>query len=303
VGTLAITGAALLQSEGAFACRVIDATNAPGVGYSALNVSGNIGVQATPSGQFTLRLISLDGSRLGGFITNFNNNTNYLWTIASGTTTTNFNAGAFKFDTSQFSNDLAGGFFLIQTGALQVVFTNNHPPATAPMTVMRSNGAPLKIPIANVATNWSDPDGDLVALLGVGASTNGVAVATNSAYFLYYNPNNVPDSFSYTVRDVRSGYRPSDTVRTAAGTINIQVAGSPGTNAAVSIARLSPGTNSILFSGWPGYPYVVQWATNLADVFWFNLSTNIADANGLWTILDPAATNIARFYRSVCLFP
>jgi autotransporter-associated beta strand protein len=298
VGTLTITGAALLQSGGAFACGIIDSTNAPGIGCGSLNVSGNIGVQATPAGQFTLRLISLAGDGSAGSITNFNNNTNYLWTIASGAVT-NFKANAFKFDTSQFSNDLAGGFFLVQTGALQVVFTNNHPPAAAPMTVARSNGAPLKIPIASVATNWSDPDGDPVALLGVGPSTNGVAVTTNAAYFLYYNPNNVPDSFSYTVRDVRSAYRPGDTVRTASGIVSIQIAGPASTNAALCVARLGPGTNSILFAGWPGYQYVVQCATNLPAAFWFNLSTNIADANGLWTVLDPGATNTARFYRSL----
>jgi hypothetical protein len=209
----------------------------------------------------------------------------------------------FGFPQTQFKQwQLAGGYFLVQTGALQVVFTNNHPPVAAPMTVASSNGAPLKIPLVSVATNWSDPDGDPVALLAVGGSTNGVAVTTNAAGFLYYNPNNVPDSFSYTVRDVRSTYRVGDTVRTASGVINIQITGPPSTNAALSVVRLGPGTNSILYSGWPGYQYVVQWATNLASAFWFNLSTNIADANGLWTVLDPAATNNARFYRSVFQF-
>ena len=301
IGALAITGAALLQSGGAYICGIIDATNTPGIGYASLNVSGTIGVQATPSGQFTLRLISLGGDGLSGFITNFNNNTNWLWTVASGTIT-NFNANAFRFDCSQFSNDLAGGFFLVQTGALQVVFTNNHPPVAAPMTIARGNGAPLTIPIADVATHWSDPDGDLVALIAVGTSTNGVVVTTNAAGFLYYNPNNVPDSFSYTVRDVRSAYRAGDTVRTATGLINLQVTGPASTNAALSFARLGPGTNRILYSGWPGYHYVVQWATNLASAFWFDLSTNLVDAGGLWTVLDTAATNDARFYRSVFQF-
>ena len=170
------------------------------------------------------------------------------------------------------------------------------------MTVVRSNGAPLKIPVASVAVNWTDPDGDPVALIGVGASTNGVAVTTNGSFFLYYNPNNVPDRFSYTVRDVRSSYRAGDTIRTASGIINIQVTGPASTNAALSIARLGPGTNSILFSGWPGYQYVVQWTTNLPGALWFNLSTNLADANGRWTVLDPAATNNVRFYRSVYQF-
>ncbi|MEY2429462.1 MAG: fibronectin-binding autotransporter adhesin, partial [Verrucomicrobiota bacterium] len=301
VGTLAITGGALLQSGGAYACGIIDSGNAPGIGYDSLIVSGNIGVQATPAGPFTLRLVSLGGSGSAGLTTNFNNDASYTWTIASGSVT-NFNANAFSFDTSQFSNDLAGGFFLIQTGSLKVVFTNNHPPAAAPMTVVRTNGAPLKIPIASVATNWSDPDGDAVSLRAVGTSTNGVVVTTNSAFFLYYNANNVPDSFSYTVRDVRSAYRAGDTIRTALGIVNIQVTGSASTNAALNIVRVGPGTNSISFSGWPGCQYVVQWATSFPSGVWFPLSTNIADSNGHWTVLDPAATNNARFYRSVYQF-
>jgi autotransporter-associated beta strand protein len=302
VGTLAVSGATLVQPGGAFACSLIDATNAPGIGYSLLAVSGNIGVQAAPLPPFTLRLISLAGDGSLGAITNFDNNTNYLWTVASGTVT-NFNPAAFTFDTSQFSNDLAGGFFLVQTGALQVAFTNNHPPSAAPMSVVRSNGAPLRIPIASVATNWSDPDGDPVGLLSVGMSSNGVAVTTNSGYFLYYSPNNSGDAFSYTVRDFRSTYRPGDTVRTATGIVSIQVAGVPAINGALSLSQAGPGTNSILFSGWPGYQYVVQWSTNLADSAWFNLSTNMPGSDGLWSVLDPTATNDARFYRSVCLFP
>ena len=301
VGALAITGGALLQTGGTYACGIIDSTNAPGIGYSSLNVSGNIGVQATPAGPFTIRLISLGGSGSAGFTTNFNNNTSYLWTIASGSVT-NFNANSFSFDTSQFSNDLAGGFFLIKTGSLQLVFTNNHPPAAAPMTVVRSNGAPLKIPITSVATNWSDPDGDPIMLLEVATSTNGVAVGTNNGFFLYYNPNNVPDKFTYAVRDLRGFYRTGDTIRTASGIVNIQTSGPASTNAALSVVRVGPGTNSISFSGWPGYQYVVQWSSSLAGGFWFNLSTNLADANGRWSVLDSTATNNARFYRSAFQF-
>jgi autotransporter-associated beta strand protein len=302
VGALAITGAALLQGRGVYACGIIDATNAPGFGYDTLNVSGAIGVQATSANPFTLRLLSLGGNGAPGSLTNFDNNTSYLWTVAAGTVT-NFDVNAFTFDLGQFTNDLAGGAFLVQTGALAVVFTNNHPPVAAPMTVVRSNGAPLRLSLASVAANWSDPDGDPVALLAVGASTNGVTVATNATDFLYYNPNNVPDSFTYTVRDLRASYRPGDTVRTATGTIYLQPAGAAVPNAALSVSGAGAGTNRLVFSGWPGYSYVVQFTTKLPADSWFNLSTNTADANGLWTVLDSTATNAARFYRSVCLFP
>ena len=50
-------------------------------------------------------------------------------------------------------------------------------------------------------------------------------------------------------------------------------------------------------SAMPGRQYVTQFATNLLESSWFDLSTNTADLNGLWTVTDFAATNAQRFYR------
>ena len=64
------------------------------------------------------------------------------------------------------TNDLAGG---------QVV--TNHPPVAAPMTVTRTAGTVLTIALADVATNWSDADGDTVTLSGINlVTTNGVTL-------------------------------------------------------------------------------------------------------------------------------
>jgi trimeric autotransporter adhesin len=56
-------------------------------------------------------------------------------------------------------------------------------------------------------------------------------------------------------------------------------------------------TNTLSFAGVPGFPYVVQYATNLSGSPWFTLSTNAPAANGIGAIFDPAATDSQRFYR------
>jgi len=58
-----------------------------------------------------------------------------------------------------------------------------------------------------------------------------------------------------------------------------------------------PHTNTLTMAGIPNYEYVLQFATNLTDSPWFNLSTNTAPSNGLWTVLDTTATNDWRYYR------
>jgi hypothetical protein len=77
--------------------------------------------------QFTIKLVSFNGSGSAGNVTNFDNNSSYSWTVASvGGSVTNFDPAAFNIDTSSFSNDLAGGQFLAQAGSLNILFTNNH---------------------------------------------------------------------------------------------------------------------------------------------------------------------------------
>lgn len=304
VGLLTNTGSILLQSGGSDVVEVIDASGAPGTGYDSVGVSGDIGVQATPAGKFTVKLVSLNGAGTAGAVTNFNKDASYSWTIASGNVT-NFDANAFTINTTGFSNDLAGGYFFAESGSLRVSFTNNHPPAAAPATASRPKGLPLKIKLADLAVNWSDPDGDATAFVSVNpSSTNGLNNVTADSTQIYYSPGtngNVPDVITYTIRDQRSAYRAGDTVRTAAGTILVTIA-PPSTNLTHNITGISTngdGTVTIRFAGVPNETYVVEAATNPAAPVWVPLSTNVAGPNGLWNYTDPAAASYpSRFYRS-----
>jgi len=304
VGTLS-TGAQTWNGGGTNVWEISDAAGSPGTGWDLLNVTGGIDVEAASANTFTINMASLSGSSPGP-AANFDNNTNYSWTIASVTdSVTNFDASKFTVNYSAFSNDLAGGYFFIQSGSLEVGFTNNHAPVAAVAALSRPKGMPLKINLAALAANWSDPDGDATALVSVNpSSTNGVNNVTTNNTEIFYTPGtngDVPDAIIYTIRDLRSTYRPGDTVRTAAGTILITIA-PPSTNVTHNITGIvtnGNGTVTISFAGVPNETYVVLAATNMAAPVWVALSTNVAGTNGLWNYTDPdAASYPSRFYRS-----
>jgi len=166
--------------------------------------------------------------------------------------------------------------------------TANHPPAANVMTVTRTAGLALIISLSDIATNWSDVDGDAVALTGVTMqSTNGVNLAalnwatnldgsivtTNAyAYLGYTNSPNVADQISYTIADGFGG--------TNTGYINIVINNSvTGTNSIVGITTGS--TNVVKAYGIPGFNYILERATNLAPAVWIDISTNSAGTNGV----------------------
>ena len=166
------------------------------------------------------------------------------------------------------TNDLAGG---------QVV--TNHPPTAGVMTVTRTAGLSAHIFLTDVATNWSDVDGDTVTLAAVNlVTTNGMNVLTNSSQILYTNSANAADQISYTISDGYGG--------TTTGYINIVVDGSvTGTN---SIANINVGgsTNAVTAYGIPGYSYILERATNLVPAIWVEVSTNTAAINGVINATD-----------------
>ncbi|PYJ05139.1 MAG: hypothetical protein DME25_08960, partial [Verrucomicrobia bacterium] len=283
VGTLTNTDSLLLQSGGTNVVEVIDATNSPGVGYDLLSVTGDIGVLSTAGSPYTVKLASLNGSGSAGSVTNFDNDTSYTWTFASaGGSVTNFDAGKFTINSDSFSNDLAGGQFVIEPGSLNLRFTNNHAPFATNRTYTRAKGVSLKIKISELATNWFDPDGDGKAMMAIdAASTNGASVSTNATYILYNNPNNVADRFTYTIRDLRSSYRAGDTVRTAVGTIFVNVTNAEGNATMITV---SGSTATVDFAGIPGYSYDIQRSTNLVD--WVTLLTTNTPGDGLFQFTD-----------------
>jgi len=133
----------------------------------------------------------------------------------------------------------------------------------------------VKIALANLATNWTDADGDTVTLTGINlTTTNGVTLSTNSAYILYPNGPNVADQFSYTIGDGQGG--------SAIGVVNITVAANA-SGQAQSI--MVTGSTAVLsFAGIPGYTYNVDRSTNL--ISWTTIETTNAPGTGLFNYTD-----------------
>jgi fibronectin-binding autotransporter adhesin len=167
--------------------------------------------------------------------------------------------------------------YLASTNTLNQVVTN-HPPVTATMTVQRTAGLSLKVALSDLATNWSDADGDTVTLADINlVTTNGVNLLTNSSWILYTNSPNVNDQISYGISDAFGG--------TNIGYINIMVNSSvTGTNSITSIT--TGATNVVSAYGIPGYNYILERATNLAPAVWISVSTNTTATNGVISAPD-----------------
>jgi hypothetical protein len=178
----------------------------------------------------------------------------------------------------------------VSSDILQVV--TNHPPVAAPAFYTRQADATLTIPIADLATNWNDPDGDLVSLAGIGVSTNGVLVINDDGALFYFNSNNVPDQFLCTISDGWGG--------TNVQAVNISIASVPPPSLAISgITFRLDGGATLSGVGSAGSALVLESTTNLLPpVIWLPVTTNFTATNGLWQVTDPQGTNYAlQFYR------
>jgi len=176
------------------------------------------------------------------------------------------------------------------TNTLAQIVTN-HPPVAAPASFSRLAGYPLDIPVADLATNWSDPDGDTVSLAAIGVSTNGVTVTNNAGTLIYFDTNNVNDQFVCTITDGWGG--------TNFQTVNIAIVLTNVFPIITGVAGNANGIVTLSFGGAPGYSYVLEATTNLVfPVAWAPVTTNTPDTNGVWQFTDTQATNFPlRFYR------
>ena len=131
VTVLALTN--IWSPGGTFTVNVSDATGPAGTGYTQTNYTGYLDVQATSTNPFTIQLGSLNGGSPGP-AADFNNNSNYTWTIATTTRgVLEFDPAKIIVDTSAFTNDLAGGTFSVTANgdAVSLVFAPNHPPVAS----------------------------------------------------------------------------------------------------------------------------------------------------------------------------
>ena len=242
------------------------------VAYTATlpaDATGNV-VFSSTNGAFSTNAVS-SGSASSLSITNLLRGTNVITVVYSG-----------------------DGNYLGSTTNLDQIVTN-HPPVANVMAVTRTAGLALIIKLSDIATNWSDVDGDTVELASVTMqSTNGInlfplnwstnldgsIVTTNGyAYIGYTNSPNVNDQISYGISDGFGG--------TNIGYVNIVIQGSvTGTNSITGHDFSSPYSNTVMAYGIPYFYYTLERSTNLTSPVWVDVSTNQAAANGAINAVD-----------------
>lgn len=294
---------AIWAGDGNYAWEINQADGVAGAnpGWDLLAVSNRLTITADALHPFTVKVSSPSGPPA-----HFSPDNDYTWRMATATNgIVGFDAAKFNLDLSGFQGDLAGGVVRLEQAAtnLNVRFVPNHPPEARAATFTRPPGATLKIKLATLLTNASDPDGDGVVLCGLSpTSARGVPLTTNATYIFYNDTNSTPDSFTYTVRDTRV-YRPGDTLRTATGVVTLLVTGAQGaTWNLVALRTLPDGNTRIIHAGIPGLLYQIQATTSLTPpIVWTNLGGGplTAGADGRIVYDDMTATNYPqRYYRT-----
>jgi Glycosyl hydrolases family 28/Immunoglobulin domain/Cadherin-like domain/Immunoglobulin I-set domain len=240
--------------------------------------------QAVTTGQNATFTLVASGTAPLAYQWYYNTNTALAAATNASLTVTNVRRVNAGFYSALITN--SSGSVTSRYAALSLVDT---PPVAGNDTVVRPQGAGLKIRIADLLTNDTDADGDALALTGVTASTNGVNLTTNTTLIFYTNAPDVNDRFSYIISD---GYGGS-----ATGFVYVVTAANlPGQAQTTSVS----GTNvTLTFAGRPGSVYVVQRSTNLTA--WVALTTNTAPAVGLFQVQDGFAdlggTPAQAYYR------
>ena len=110
---------------GSYVWEINDATGTSGsstAGWSLLNMTGGIDVQATVANPFVIKPTSLSGA------THFNNGNGYAWTMATVSgSITHFDPAKFIVNTNDFKNDMYRGKFSVQLSSdgksVQLKFT------------------------------------------------------------------------------------------------------------------------------------------------------------------------------------
>jgi autotransporter-associated beta strand protein len=196
--------------------------------------------------------------------------------LVGGEVFTNFVAPAYS---GAFANIIApslSGGLNWYTGRLAVdgtILINRLPVASQAVFTYEAPHV-LQIPIASLASNATDADGDPIIVSSVSLTTsNGVSITTNDAFIFYSNFVSVADQFTYTVNDGRGG----------SATGLVRIASSPA-GRFTGHPSLNGASVTLDFAGQPGRTYHVERSTNLP--VWVTVSTNVAPANGIFDYTD-----------------
>ena len=174
----------------------------------------------------------------------------------------------------------------------------NLAPTARTDSIERRPGRAIKVAVASLLANDSDPELDPVLLKAFDLQTaQRGGVALDSGWLIYTPPagGNDPDSFTYTIEDSFGA--------TAVAAVIVLVTPveetGPGQNIALIYLR-TDGKTVVRFAGVPGRPFKVLWTDSLeAPVAWSDGPVLTVGPNGLFEYVDlqaPSSTG-RRFYR------
>ena len=196
------------------------------------------------------------------------------------------NQGAYRFT----AQNAAGSV----TSAPAILTVNQTPIVVGDSLATKKNLA-VSVSAASLLANDSDPDGDMLSIMAVSASTNGAAVTLTNGVVTYTPKLNFlgRDQFTNTVSDGNA---------TALGIVVVTVTSTnlPAPNQVTIV--LTPTGRTIRFAGTPALRYAVQKAGDVTGP-WLNLSPSItALPDGFVEFEDaelPAPAK--RFYRAIAV--
>jgi hypothetical protein len=169
---------------------------------------------------------------------------------------------------------------------------NDHPVAGADF-IQRRPGSPVKVAIAQLLNNDSDPESESLTLsLPSNLSVNGATVTKEGRWVIYSSPvNDAADTFQYTVSDGSDG---SDL---GPVTVSVQLDEAQSEN----ILSIVPdgGDMVVTFAGIAGFSYEIQYTNDLNSPTWINLSTQAAGVDGKLIYRDVNPPPPGRHYRTV----
>jgi uncharacterized repeat protein (TIGR03803 family) len=210
-----------------------------------------------------------------------------------------------------YGTTIAGGtggkgvIFSVGTNGLGFAVLHNFS-AIDPLTGTNSDGAS---PCASLALSVSNLYGTAAAD-GAGANGTVFSVSTNGTQFQIIHTFPVLDSSTGTNFD---GALPVAGVLPVGNSLyGTTFSGGPGGVGTVfnitipyppavitGIVHNPDGSATLYFLGGPNSTNIVQAAVSLTPpVTWQNVSTNVADAGGVWQLIETSTTNSMQFYRS-----
>jgi hypothetical protein len=228
--------------------------------------------------------LGLDGT---GSITPTNHQAIYTGVLGSTNAPTLFYTPVLNgLDTTAYAGNVAiQGIYIVETNA---------PPVAGTDVVSAQKNLPLNVPVSDLLTNDSDPDGAALSIAAVSnTSTNGGGVSLSGGFVTYTPVTNFVgrDQFTYMLADSLGG-QSQGTV-----TVNVLSLSLPATNR-LSVAVV-PNGRFLLFAGAAAQNYVIQFANSVTGP-WSDLSPVLTTgSSGFIEYNDPTSPHAPiRFYRA-----